>query len=97
MLKSQMIFKEQPKKVFRAEIPVDYRFEQTVGLLVPVEMTEQYDDLCMSRSDGTFYISFREGKATYSKFRKFMVSTNIASPREPQGNEEKPKNPEENR
>jgi hypothetical protein len=52
----------------RATIDVSYQSEPLVGLLVPIEMREWYDNL-RTRSR-------IEAVATYGKFRQFQVNTN---------------------
>ena len=56
----------------RATVDVGYWPESTIGHLVPAEMRERYRD----RRDG----SRVDGKATYSRFRRFEVQVEEAEP-----------------
>lgn len=51
----------------RAELKVKYRRDADLGFWVPAEMTEYY------RSQK--YVTLADGRATYSKFRRFQVKT----------------------
>jgi len=51
----------------RADVNVSYKKEEGLDLLVPVEMREIY---VIRRSDTRI-----DGRATYSKFRRFTVTT----------------------
>jgi hypothetical protein len=52
-------------RAIRATIDVSYQSEPLVGLLVPIEMRERYED----KQRG----SLVEGRATYGRFRQFQV------------------------
>jgi len=61
----------------RAEIVVRYRADPALGLWVPAEMREKYSqpDIGYSGRSGLIRRAVVEGRATYSKFRRFQVTT----------------------
>lgn len=61
----------------RAEIVVRYRSDPGLGLWVPAEMRESYSqpDTGYSGRSGFIRRAVVEGRATYSNFRRFQVST----------------------
>jgi hypothetical protein len=65
VLMSELVAKNRR---LRATIDVSYQSEPLVGLLVPIEMREWYDNL---RSQSRV-----EAVATYGRFRQFQVNTN---------------------
>ena len=61
----------------RAEIVVRYRSDPGLGLWVPAEMRESYSqpDIGYSGRSGLVRRAVVEGRATYSNFRRFQVTT----------------------
>lgn len=61
----------------RAEIVVRYRADPALGLWVPAEMRENYSqpDIGYSGRSGLIRRAVVEGRATYSNFRRFQVTT----------------------
>lgn len=61
----------------RAEIVVRYRADPALGLWVPAEMREKYSqpDIGYSGRSGLIRRAVVEGRATYSNFRRFQVTT----------------------
>jgi hypothetical protein len=53
-------------RAVRATIDVSYQSEPLLGLLLPIEMRERYED----RRNGSLVV----GRATYGKFRQFQVT-----------------------
>lgn len=53
-------------RAVRATIDVSYQSEPLLGLLLPIEMRERYED----RRNGSLVV----GRATYGRFRQFQVS-----------------------
>ncbi len=64
----------------RAEIVVRYRPEPALGLWVPAEMKESYSqpDSGATGRSGLIRRAVVEGRATYSNFRRFQVTTGEA-------------------
>jgi hypothetical protein len=69
---------------FQAEIRARYRLDSGLGVWVPGEMKETYETLRRRSITSMLLLdTSMEGKATYSRFRRFQVQTEetVAEPK----------------